>query len=39
MYRLVINLYYLTKTETVQEDGLDPTAEEIGVVEKRYHDR
>ena len=39
MYRLVINLYFHTKTETALLDGLDPTAEEIGVVGKAYRER
>ena len=33
MYRLVIDLYFLTKTETATKGGLDPTAEAIGVVQ------
>ena len=37
MYRLVINRYSHTKTETASEGGLDPTAEEIGVVNQPYH--
>ena len=37
MYRLVINRYSHTKTETASEGGLDPTAEEIGVVDQHYH--
>ena len=32
----MINRYSSTKTETASESGLDPTAEEIGVVGKRY---
>ena len=34
----MINRRSLTKTETALEDGLDPTAEEIGVVQKTYHE-
>ena len=33
---LRINGYSPTKTETASQDGLDPTAEEIGVV-RPYH--
>ena len=33
---MTLNRYSLTKTETASEGGLDPTAEEIGVVAKRY---
>ena len=34
----LINRYSPTKTETASEGGLDPTAEEIRVVYRRYHD-
>ena len=34
----LISRHSLTKTETALEDGLDPTAEEIGMVPRRYHE-
>ena len=37
MYRLVINRYSHTKTETTSEGCLDPIAQEIGVVDQPYH--
>ena len=30
---------FVPKTETVRKDGLDPTAEEIGVVTREYQER
>ena len=32
----MLNRYSPTKTETASEGGLGPTAEEMGVVDKRY---
>ena len=34
----MINHYPLTMTETALRDGLDPTAEEIGLAKKRYNE-
>ena len=37
MLTLLINRYSPTKTETASEGGLDPTAEEIGIIDQFYH--